>query len=142
MKRHFILFGLITILPGLFGCESMRKTIGGKKQAPDEFAVYKRPPLALPPEFNLRPPKPGVARAQKISPRDEAKGAILSTTAAQTQQNRIQVTRGTSAGVAALLNQTGALKADPSIRTKVNSETSNIATEDRRFIDKLIFLIQ
>ena len=74
MSRYFILFCLIGLTPGLLGCESVRKAVGGKKQAPDEFVVYKRPPLALPPEFHLRPPMPGVARLQKVSPREEAKG--------------------------------------------------------------------
>ena len=84
---------------------------------------------------------PGAARAQKVSPRDEAKGAILSTTVSPTQKNRIKVQKSASAGIAALLNQTGAFKADPRIRAKVNSETTNIAAEDRRFIDKLIFWV-
>lgn len=140
MNRYLIVFGLMAMMSGLFGCESMRKKIGGKKQAPDEFAVYKRPPLALPPEFSLRPPMPGATQSQKVSPRDEAKGVILSTTATNLQQ-KSQISSGTSAGMAALLKRTGALKSDPSIRAKVNSETSNIATEDRQFIDKLIFWV-
>ena len=43
--------------------------------------------------------------------------------------------------MAALLNQTGALKTDPNIRVKVNAESSTIAAEDRQFIDKLIFWV-
>ncbi len=140
MNRYLILFGLIALLPGLFGCESVRKTISGKKQAPDEFVVYKRPPLSLPPEFSLRPPMPGAVQTQKVSPRDEAKRAILSTTTTNSQR-QVRAHAKTTPGVAALLNQTGALKADPSIRTKVNAETSSIVAEDRRFIDKLIFWV-
>ena len=62
MSRYLILFCLIGLTPGLLGCESVRKAVSGKKQAPDEFVVYKRPPLALPPEFNLRPPMPGATQ--------------------------------------------------------------------------------
>ena len=140
MSRYLILFCLIGLAPGLLGCESVRKAVGGKKQAPDEFVIYKRPPLALPPEFRLRPPMPGAARLQNVSPREEAKGAILSTTATQTQKPSEAPTIIT-AGMAALLNQTGALKTDPNIRAKVNAESSTIAAEDRQFIDKLIFWV-
>ena len=140
MSRYLILFCLIGLTPGLLGCESVRKAVSGKKQAPDEFVVYKRPPLALPPEFNLRPPMPGATQLQKVSPREEAKGAILSTTAAQAQKPS-QGPTATTAGIAALLNQTGALKTDPNIRAKVNADTTTIAAEDRRFIDKLIFWV-
>ena len=138
MSRYFILFCLIGLTPGLLGCESVRKTVGGKKQAPDEFVVYKRPPLALPPEFHLRPPMPGAARLQRVSPREEAKGAILSTTQAQ---KKSQAPNITTAGMAAFLNQTGALETDPNIRARVNAESSTIAAEDRQFIDKLIFWV-
>ena len=140
MSRYFILFCLIGLTPGLLGCESVRNAVGGKKQAPDEFVVYKRPPLTLPPEFHLRPPMPGAARLQKVSPREEAKGAILSTTATQ-MQKKSHVPTTTTAGMAAFLNQTGALKTDPNIRARVNAELSTIAAEDRQFIDKLIFWV-
>ena len=32
------------------GCDSARETIGLEKAAPDEFSVYTRAPLSLPPE--------------------------------------------------------------------------------------------
>ena len=43
--------------------------------------------------------------------------------------------------MSALLNKTGAQNADPSIRDKVNDESTNLSKEDRRFIDKLIFWV-
>ena len=137
MKRNLILVGLIAVVLTVSGCETARKMVSNQKSAPDEFVVYKRPPLSLPPEYGLRPPEPGAARPQRISPTDEARTAVLK--AAQ-QRQQVQQSGG-SRGTAALLNKTGAHMADPSIRAKVNEESSVLATEDQRFIDKLIFWV-
>ena len=40
------------------GCSEARRAMGFEKQPPDEFQVVQRAPLALPPEFSLRPPAP------------------------------------------------------------------------------------
>lgn len=122
------------------GCDSARKAFGGAKQAPDEFVVYKRPPLSLPPGYGLRPPAPGAARPQKVSPIDEAKSAMLgrkpAAVAAQSKQ-----AGGTSRGLQSLLNQTGAHTAEPGIRRIVNEESSALAEEDQIFVNKLIFWV-
>jgi hypothetical protein len=34
---------------------------------PDEFEVVQRAPLTIPPDFDLRPPKPGSPRPQEVS---------------------------------------------------------------------------
>jgi hypothetical protein len=138
MKRSLIIVGLIAVTFATSGCESARKAFGGGKSAPDEFVVYKRPPLTLPPEYGLRPPKPGADRPQLVSPRDEARKAVLKSPR-QTQQR--QPKQASSPGMSALLNKTGAQNADPSIRDKVNDESTNLSKEDRRFIDKLIFWV-
>jgi hypothetical protein len=45
----------LLLLAGLSGCDSAREVFGYNKQAPDEFQVYARAPLSLPPDYNLRP---------------------------------------------------------------------------------------
>ena len=42
----------------LGGCEETKKALGQVKQPPDEFAVFQRAPLSLPPDYALRPPAP------------------------------------------------------------------------------------
>jgi len=123
------------------GCESARKAFGNKKTAPDEFVVYKRPPLTLPPQYGLRPPEPGADRPQLVSPRDEAKSAVLNPAGRQPVQQPAQQQPAASPGMAALLSKTGAQNAEPGIRDTVNKESTVLATEDRRFIDKLIFWV-
>ena len=124
---------LIAACSTLVGCDSARMTFGGGKNAPDEFVVYKRSPLSLPPEYGLRPPAPGKSRPQEIAPVDAARKAILGTNADRTNLNT------SSPGLKALMIQTGADKAKPGIRQLVNQETSVIAEEDQPFVNKLIF---
>ncbi|MBR82941.1 MAG: beta-barrel assembly machine subunit BamF, partial [Magnetovibrio sp.] len=57
MTRSLCVLAALTLFSEfLVGCDSVRKSFGGGKNAPDEFVVYKRPPLSLPPEYGLRPP--------------------------------------------------------------------------------------
>lgn len=61
-----VLAGLCLIAgPLLAGCDSFKQAIGIEKVAPDEFAVESQPPLTIPPDFALRPPKPGAPRPQQ-----------------------------------------------------------------------------
>jgi len=143
MKRRWHkIFGiglLCAITISLTACESAKKIISRTKDAPDEFAVYQRPPLSLPPEFQLRPPEPGSIRPQAISPQDEARAALLQRQASI----RTQPTRDPkiSNGLNAIMQKTGASTADPTIREVVNSETSLLSKEDKRLADKMIFWI-
>ena len=48
-----------------------------KKRAPDEFTVYSRAPLSLPPGYALRPPDPGATVTDPAGPRAEARSALI-----------------------------------------------------------------
>jgi hypothetical protein len=115
----------------LGGCEGARKAIGLDKAAPDEFSVYTRAPLSLPPEYGLRPPAPGSDRPQMVNPRDIAKQAVLGTQSPDAA--------GTSMGVQALLRDTGALTSNPEIRASINRETSILALEDEGIAESILF---
>jgi len=124
------------------GCSGNQEFLGQKRNAPDEFAVYSRAPLSLPPDFSLRPPAPGAPRPQTVVPRKDAIKAILGNRAPSAgaagakEPNQLgQV----SPGIQSLLRQSGGLDADPMIRTTVNRESSILAEEDDRFASKLIF---
>ena len=64
------LFAALVALVSLTAC-------GGGKLTPDEFAVVGRAPLALPPEAELAPPRPGEPRAQEIDPGRQAFEALF-----------------------------------------------------------------
>jgi len=116
----------------LSGCEQTKQALGQGKTPPDEFAVFQRAPLSVPPDFGLRPPAPGTERPQAVNPRDQARAALGR--AGATPVNADQ-----SAGERSILQLTGANQADPTIRARVNSETRNLEADSGSLTDKLLF---
>jgi len=50
---------------------------GGLPKGPNEFEVVGRAPLVIPPESDLRPPRPGEPRPQEIDPTNRAIRALF-----------------------------------------------------------------
>src|SRR5438046_9990780 len=86
--RFIALSGMALLL---IGCDSIREAAGVVKEPPDEFAVVTKSPLVAPPDFNLRPPKPGAQPTNQSSPTDSAQAALFgadpATPAAQLPSN-------------------------------------------------------
>ena len=126
-----LLLGSTLIL--LAGCDSdkLQRTFGLTRDAPDEFTVTTRAPLSMPPDYNLRPPRPGAPRPQEQSERQQAEEALAPQLALGAPQG------GASAGQAALMQQAGpAAPAD--IRGKIDQDAHN-GSADESFIDKLLY---
>ncbi len=130
---------LVALAITLSACESAKKVLSRPKDAPDEFVVYQRPPLSLPPEFSLRPPDAGSSGPQAISPTDQARAALLQQT--PQIQSQAQNNPNLSDGLNAIMAKTGANVSYPSIREVVNAETSLLSKEDKRLADKMIFWV-
>lgn len=134
------LFILSLLLLSLAACEgnSVKQSLGLKRNSPDEFMVISRQPLSLPPEFNLLPPGSAtVVEAPPIS--HEAKKLVFDgkTSPSATQNSKGQ----NSKGVQSLLDKTGAVNADPNIRSVLDAE-SNVALpeveeEEKGFFTKV-----
>jgi len=60
----------------LSGCADWKQLVGMDQPVPDEFAVESRAPLTIPPDFNLRPPKPGAPRPQEVSASERVQQVI------------------------------------------------------------------
>ncbi len=129
---------MVAIVLFVAGCSNVRESIIPSKRAPDEFAVYTRAPLNLPPEYNLRVPAPGTERPQFVNPRDVAEEAILGSSSRAVDPNADPLENVTP-GVQALLRNTGASTADPAIRNIINQESSILAEEDTTVIDSIMF---
>ena len=114
-----------------------KKLLGLQKEAPDEFAVYSRAPLSLPPDFTLTPPAPGTERPQSIDESAKAQQALLGRQAAP--ETNAKDYQNLTPGLRSLLQNTGALNADPNIRRTIDRETTAFITESKHFTDDLLF---
>ena len=132
MRPVFTLAAVLGSLT-LAGCsgDDLSRTIGLTRDAPDEFTVTTRAPLSMPPDFSLRPPRPGASRPQELSERQQAE-ATLSPTAALGG-----TPAGTSPGQQALLQSAGPA-APRDIRNQVDSE-AQLDQPGRSFTDRLMF---
>ena len=130
--------GALALAVVLSACEGgIGDALGLGKKSPDEFAVVRSAPLTLPPEFTLRPPRPGEARPNEESAREQAKSALLNEAGASPADDA--AAEPSSQGEAAFIEQAGAADVDPNIRHMVDREFSGYASEDESFIDSLIF---
>ncbi len=124
---------LLMATVALAGCSSAKEKIGLTKKSPDEFSVVKRAPLSMPPDYGLRPPAPGAPRPQEQSPQEEARQTVFGSGGEEAVYEE-QVT-GTDS---AFLNKAGAAKSDPSIRQKVDAETTILDKKERPVVKRLL----
>lgn len=146
--KHFPRIALMLLLPLIAACEdgAVRNTLGLDRSAPDEFTVVSRPPLSVPPEFTLRPPRPGEeprglatdAQARSlITGKPVTNPADVNALDAPTVESAVTpVLRNDalSTGANSLLKRAGADAADETIRSKLGEDarrpvdTSNAKT--------------
>jgi hypothetical protein len=133
------LAGTVLILAAagtLSGCDSLKSALGTDKQPPDEFAVVTKAPLIIPPDFNLRPPKPGAPPANQVSPTQSAQAALFNADPATTAAS---MPGDMSMGEKLLLSYAGAANADGSIRQVIAAENKKLQASDDGFTDSLMF---
>jgi hypothetical protein len=125
-----LLGGTLVALGGCSG-DGLARTFGLTRDAPDEYTVTTRAPLSMPPDYNLRPPRPGAPRPQEQSERQQAQEALAPQTALDSPQD------GASPGQAALLQEAGP-PAPSDIRRRVDQDARYAANDDS-FIDKVLY---
>jgi hypothetical protein len=120
---------MVAALLILGGCAGFTRAVGGGKYPPDEFAVTTKAPLVVPPDYALRPPRPGETRPEELSASERAR----------------QVLMGDASGVAPtpgeqyLLRKANAMTADPNIRALLDAENGDRAQKDRSFANQIMF---
>lgn len=117
----------------LAGCngDQLGRTFGFIHDAPDEFAVTTRAPLAMPPSFALPPPTPGIGRPQEQSERAQAELALVP------QMSLGAPAEGGSAGQQALVQAAGP-PVTPAIRAEVDQE-AKLDRPSESLTSKLMF---
>jgi hypothetical protein len=87
--------------------------------------VLTKAPLIIPPDYNLRPPQPGVASRNEVDADDQARTALFPANPATAAA---ALGGAYSDGEKLLLTKTNALSIDPNIRRSV---TSDVGQEDQ-----------
>ena len=126
----------------LSSCTGIREQLGLTKSAPDEFTVVTKAPLIIPPDFTLRPPRPGSSGPQDVQVREQARRALLGAArdrsgAAAARETGAQPAR--SRAETLFLRKAGTDEADPQIRAVLRRETSALAEKDPSFTRRLLF---
>lgn len=123
----------------LGGCSMFENLGGAKKVSPDEFMIVSHSPLTMPPNAELRPPRPGEPRPQETSTADQAREALSPALASRNVAPDAKVARSGDASERALVAKASAGGVDPNIRSRVNRDTRVIDDKNKGFIDSLIF---
>jgi hypothetical protein len=120
----------VLALPACTGDE-LTRNFGLTRDAPDEFTVTTRAPLSMPPDYQLRPPRPGASRPQEQSERQQAEATLAP------ESILAGPAPSTSPGQQALLTATGP-RAPSDIRNKVDEE-GQLDAPGPSFTDTLMF---
>lgn len=132
--RHCKKFLFAAALLLLAACSDTKERLGLTRSLPDEFAVVKRAPLALPPDYNLRPPQPGAPRPQEPAADALAREVVLGDAAAQVSADIDNLSKGEYL----LLEQAGATTVDAEIRRRVDAETAAQGDYQKPVAQKLL----
>jgi len=125
MPHRFLVMPVLGASLMLAGCSSFDEAIGKAKSSPDEFQVVVRPPLTLPPNFNLRP---GDEEIETVAP-------ATNDAVSQTDQIFTSTARADASSFDALFGTDGV---DPDIREKIDEETLGVQL-DRRLPIQILF---
>ena len=110
------------------GCAAVGRAVGAEKVTPDEFRVVTKAPLVVPPEYNLRPPRPGEPRPQDLVPEDLAETAIYGGYGASTASDAEQL----------LVAKMNGGAADPAVRVQIDAE-NGVIHKRRGFANRVLF---
>ena len=120
----------------LAGCDTIRDAAGITKHSPDEFAIVTKTPLVIPPDYNLRPPKPGAAPTNQVSPTNAAQAALFNSDPAAAAA---AMPGAYSDGEKTLLANAGAANADSSIRSELVTDSNSASGTDEDFSNQVMF---
>jgi len=119
---------LLAAAVAVSGCSSVSRAVGSAKVTPDEFRVVTKAPLVIPPEYNVRPPRPGEPRPQDLIPDDLAGSGIYSDYTNSTASDAEQL----------LVARIGAGSSDSTVRLLIDAE-NGVVQKRRGFANRILF---
>jgi len=133
LTRAAVLVAVTALMgAGVTGCGGLGRALGVSKTAPDEFAVVTKAPLVLPPDYELRPPKPGAKRPQELDPTETAKQALF-------KNDLGQPTATPVSGEQTVLTSTGGTTPSTSAGGATGTDNKVQVRKSEGFANKLLF---
>lgn len=135
-SRYNLFYICVAVLPftmlGVGGCGGPGNTIGFEKTSPDEFAVLRKPPLTIPPDYTLRPPEPGAPGLREKPISVQAQNEVFDA------GNELKADANTE-GEYELLRKADALNVNPDIKKLIDEEFTIYAQESENFFETILF---
>lgn len=128
MTKPIVLLAILAAASAATGCSSLQRAIGATKVSPDEFRVVTSAPLTLPPDYSLRPPRPGEPRPQELEPDAEARAALFGD----------EIGQAATPGERTLVANAGAGATDPNIRDTIDFEAQGVVRRNEGFVNRLL----
>jgi len=127
------IFLAVLSVTALTACSnSQKEQLGLLKTAPDEFSIVTRAPLSVPPEYTLRPPRPGVDRPMEMQTGQRARQTLFG----------VSDVNETASGEAApeFMDRIGVNNADRNIRERLVEDSAQPDETQRRPVgERLLF---
>ena len=133
-----LLCGCVVLSSALSGCGETRRAFGLERTIPNEFDVVANAPLAIPPDYNLRPPKLGAPPTQSVATAAQAKETIFRA-GDQSAPGPKANDAAMSAGEGEILRAAGASDNEANIRDVINREAAESQPFNKSFVDRLVF---
>jgi Protein of unknown function (DUF3035) len=140
LKRNpfVILAALSLAATSLGGCTAFKQAVGIEKVVPDDESASPTAPLAIPPDFALRPTRAGAQGAQDQTPTDPAHQTVFR--AGETKQATLPPAADQrSTGEGDLLKAAGVAGDQSNIRDVINTESVASGELTDTFIDRLAY---
>lgn len=134
MNKNAILM-IVAVAVSISACSDIRQTLTTTKAVPDEFSVYTRAPLTMPPDYGVRPLPGDQDQINTVATSQQTARRVLLENSRQT----VVPVQSATPGTTALLTRVGVQNADPDIRQALNRETTIYAEEDQSVMDNIMF---
>lgn len=128
MSKPIALVVVLAAATAASGCAGLSRAVGASRSSPDEFRVMTHAPLTLPPDYNLRPPRPGEARPGESDPAGEARTALFGDSVGQ----------AASQGERAFVSAAGASTANDAIREQIDYEAQGVVRRNEGFVNRVL----
>ena len=135
MKATILTLCTLLLLTACDTGSNIRETLGLNRNAPDEFKVVSRPPLAVPPDYALRPPRAGAPVYNSAPAHQQARaaatgmGGALPAGVSATAVKPVSSHSLGSTAEASLMEKLGPASASPTSRETLHQDHQTVKDE-------------